>query len=228
LSALIRALAVDNACSAITSLNPGAFTDNSTGVAAAGFTSINLAPTVYNAAGAAGAPVAGLNTALGDLASAHAVLASRVNSTRTRLGLTDLTTANGTVATPGTVPALVKTLVGTTGTGCVSYASYVATMTALQTNQSILIVALQEVEAALGQALTASTVPLVLPRSYALAAAPVGVASTGTGNSVAATDGAAALTRLAANVATFAAKWNAVLTAIASTSRPLGVVAADI
>lgn len=109
---IMRALAQQMARTACSGI--GATTDNSTGTAL-GTTKLVL-PAAFEEIEADGSNLAGKTTtdaALDKLADAIAVAANRGNAIATILGCTVLTdNTAGTVTTPGTIPALDKTVTG--------------------------------------------------------------------------------------------------------------------
>ena len=110
----ITAVAQNNARSLLSDV---AITDNSTGVAPTDLAPILTQDARVPASGSNLAPRAGFNTAVGKANDAIAVLATFLNTNvLAKLGLTQFSNITGTVATPGTVPALDKALTATDGT----------------------------------------------------------------------------------------------------------------
>lgn len=204
-------------------VNPGDFTDNSTGVSAGSIVDLVLPTAAYDATSAGGSPRAALNTAIGKIENAMAVVAENMATTRTALGLTALTYA-GTVATPGTIPALDKTLTATNGTSAVDYVSGTAKLTELKGSMRELVHCFNEVLVAVGATPLASALTGDFTLNYAIAAIADADASATGASSISDTVADAFLTAAAANIASMATKWNA--TFPLSATAPLQVVAA--
>lgn len=227
LARTLRALAVDNARRVSRDANISAFTDNSTGTAGDGFVDIPSSFDTFNASSAGGVPVSGFNTALGKVRDAQLVIANQLNLYRTKLGLPVLTVAGGTEVTPGTIPALDKTLSNASGTSAASHASFAAAVKVVKANQVKLTRAFAELETAVGLDTTPSGLRTSGISGVTLPAIPAVTAAAASPNtiSVANGDGIAVLVYVANNVATLAAKFATFNTSAKATSHGLAVVA---
>jgi len=224
LTAIVRGLAIDNARLAVAVSAVIDFTDNSTGTAGSTVADIPVIATIDSSSLSVGAPRAALNTALGVVDNAMAVVAENMNIARTRLGLPVLT-YTGTVATPGTIPAMTKTLTATTGALCATYASSVTAFDKAEANLKKLAYAMNEVLTAIG--VTPVTIGI-------LGNIPVSAALVASGSTALSADGAdaasdasvdAALTALANGVAKLAAVYNAAFAGASTATTPLNVIA---
>lgn len=227
LASILRGLAIDNARIAIAVSSMTDFTDNSTGTSNGTVKQVTLPTAVIDASSlSVGSPVAGLNTAMGIFDNAVAVVAQQINLARTRLGLTLLTdSTGGTVATPGTIPAITKALTATTGTGCATKASVVAKLGIVRANVYKLALAHNEVLVAMG--LTPLTINMTGNISSLLTLADSGTATASATGADAASDTVvdAALVALADSIAAIAASWNAAMAGTSTATTPLNVVA---
>lgn len=225
LALALRAALVEVARSKVISVNPGDFTDSSTGTSAGSIVDLVVPTAAVDASSSAvGAPVTGFNTAVDKLENAMAVIAERMATTRAALGLTAVTYA-GTVATAGTIAALDKTLTAASGTSAADFVSGKAKLVLLKANLRKLVAAYNEVLVAVGVAPIASALTEDFVQDYTIAAVS-GATAAATGASAlgdTATD--TFLTAAAANVASLATKWNATFPLSATSAMGAVVVA---
>jgi hypothetical protein len=215
LTAIVRGLAIDNARTKLEVAAITAFTDNSTGTASAEPFSLVDAPVaasgVFDASSAGGVQRSAFNTSVGKINNAHAVLGKQLNLARSRVGLKPVSgLATGTIATAGTLPALDLTATTASGTSAVDHASYVAVCAVLKSNHRIVERAAKEVFASVGEPIVTDALTGAFDADYVLDA-PGTVAAAATGaSSVKLIDGTNLLADMANNIASLAAKWNAV------------------
>lgn len=220
LSFVMSALARELALTAGRSVNADAMTDNSTGTAASSYAAIVVAPAKFDASSAGGAQLSGFNTSIGKVRNAIAVLAAATDGLASRIGLPAMTTSEGTIATPGTVPALDKTVTSASGTSAISHASYVATAKATLRSLAQLVRRMNGLAVATGQAKRAANLQIILgalpTTTIALAVIPAGSAAAASPNSISVSkaDADAFLLAVANVVATLTAHFNAMNTAI--------------
>jgi len=211
LGAAIRGLAIDHARIKIMAADIEDLTDNSTGInlAGAGLTDLAIPITAFDATLANGAQLAGFNTTVNVLENAMAVVAHAMNTARVKLGLTVYTYA-GTVAIANTVPAITKTVTAATGTSALDYVGGRAAMIQAKAHLRKLVHGLDEVFVALGEPRLVSG----LTGDYS------GIALSAIADAAASASGASAISKadaddflgdFADNIATIAAKWNAVM-----------------
>lgn len=212
LGAVIRGLAIDNARAKIMASDIEDLTDNSTGTSAlAGVGIVDLViPTVaFDATSAGGSPRAALNTAIGVLENALAVLAEAMNTARAKLGLTAYTYA-GTVAVANTIPAITKALTATSGTSAVDFVSGRAKLIQAKQHLRKVVHGMDEVFVAVGADPLVSALTGEYSGVALSAIADADAAATGA-SSISDAVADAFLLAFANNVATIAAKWNAVM-----------------
>lgn len=225
LAVLLRGLAIDNARLALAVASVTDFVDNSTGVAAATVVDVTPPTDVIDAsASAVGSPKAGLDTALGKLDDAFAVLAENINKARTRLGLPVLT-YSGTVAVSGTVPACDKTLTAVSGASAATKDSVNTALTRARNSLASLTYAVNEVFTAIGQTVVASAIGN--HGSISTDLVDIGITTASATGADAASDTVVdtALTAIVANVATLASKWNTAMSQASQPITPLNVIA---
>lgn len=231
LAALIRGLAVDNAILAIAALTPAAYTDNSGGTAGSSLLPIPVEFDVFDATAGGGVQASGFNTALGTVRNAHAVLATYLGNIRARLGLPAIAYAEGTIATPGTIPAVTATATAGTGTASVTRASFIAAAKVIAYNQGILAKGMSEIFAAIGEDFNMGGLNYDASRAYQFLAIPPVVANATAGApSVTTANGTALLVATRNNIATFAELFDDIFIDKFSDvdALPLSVVAADV
>jgi hypothetical protein len=225
LASIIQGLAVDNARILIQVAGIPDFTDNSTGVvSAAGIVDIRSprVPTLNTANTVAS--LSDLNAALTKVYNAEAVLIEVANKARTVLGLPLGVAAGGVVATSGTIPALTKSVASSTSTSAVDFASAKGAIRIAEQNLRNVVRQINEVIYAVGlpevpEGSVGKWTPSLALTNVQAAASVVG------GNSALKTEVDAALTAMANNIATLAARWNAAMTQGVGGVGPLRVVA---
>lgn len=209
LAAILRGILIDNARAKVEASGVHDFTDNSTG--AAGAVALpGLASGAINATVAGGATAAALNTSLGKVQNAGAVIAGTLNEARALLGLPLVTSAAGVVAAADTIPALDKTNAATSGATAADFAS---AMNALAVAEAIVYDA---VEAANEVLVAVGAAPVALPKvprpsGDAFAAIPAVTTSPDGTSAAAQVDVQAELVGVANAIATLAAAWNAAM-----------------
>lgn len=192
----------------------GAITDNSTGVAAGTLAAVPVVPTKGEGDGSNLAPRAAFNTAIGKVDNAINVLAKYLNDeVLTPLSMPTITLNGGTVAVPGTVPALDKALTatdGSTNTAMLRSEAF-AQLSIARNNLATVVKAYNMIATAIGGTTLAdntggkadSELELVTQGTAATAVATADVATT---DCALDTEVDASLTALANNIATLAAK----------------------
>jgi hypothetical protein len=114
---VLTAVAQNSAREVLGGTTPGTLTDSSTGSAGASLSPVVTPPTKGVANGSNLSPRAAFNTAIGKTNNAVAVIGKFLNdNVLTPLGHTTVTLNDGTIATPGTIPAQDKALAATDGT----------------------------------------------------------------------------------------------------------------
>jgi hypothetical protein len=212
LAAMLRGLAIDNARPKVMVAAVGKLTDDSTGTA--GALATVAIPSVYDTtqSGAEGAQEAALSASFGKVENAFAVLAQQFNLARVRLGLPGLSLGNGTVATPGTIPAMDLAATAATGTAAADWATTYAACTAIKNSMRCLAYGLNEVLVAIGDEEMSVPIDLGvdgLASEYTLSTVPAIVAAASPGSSsVAQAAMTTFLATVADNVATMALEWN--------------------
>lgn len=224
LANIIRGLAIDNARVAMAVASLIDFTDNSTGTAGSTVADVPAVATIDASSLSVGTPATALNTALGKLDNAFAVVAQNVNLARTRLGLPVLT-YTGTVAVAGTIPACDKTLAATSGTSTATFASTKTAIDKAEANLKKLAYATNDVLNAMG--LAPVTVAIAGPIPVNVTIVATGTVSASASGSDAASDASvdAALTALVNGVAKIAAVYNAAMAQASTATTPLNVIA---
>lgn len=224
LAQIIRGLAIDNARIAMAVASLIDFTDNSTGTAGSSVADVPAVATIDASSLSVGTPATALNTALGKLDNAFAVVAQNVNLARTRLGLPTLT-YTGTVAVAGTIPACDKTLAATSGTSTATYASVKTAIDKAEANLKKLAYAANDVFTAMG--LSPTTVAIAGPIPVNTTIVAVGTASASSTGADAASDATvdAALTAIVNGIAKIAADYNTAMGQASTATTPLNVIA---
>jgi len=206
----LRGIAMDLARNRLENSGVQDFTDSSTGTAAADAAEIAIPAEAFDATSAGGATRTEFNSQMDTFESAMAVIGDHLNNVRARLGLKAISWASGTVTTAGTIPACTKTVNTTSGTTSLDYVEGVAAMAVARNSMATLVVAVNDIAAALGEpTLTENTLGTPDVSTFALAVVATAAAATTPGDS--AVSKAAAdtyLTALAANIATLAYKFN--------------------
>lgn len=103
------------------------FTDNSTGDAYTFIEDFALPKAPHTASGSTGVAVAALDTANGVALNALSVLVKNLDLLRVVIGVTRLD-ADGTVAAPGVIPAVTKSVTAATGTAAADFDSAVVAL----------------------------------------------------------------------------------------------------
>lgn len=210
----VEAVARNNARSILSSANLAALTDSSTGTAGSTFTPVLTVDTKVVLSGTNLSPRDGFNTAIGVTDNAIAVLATYFNVAFTALGIPLITLGTGNVVTPATIPAQTKTIAGvdgTAGNGMLRFDANAALVRA-RNNFSTLIRAYNTVAVALGVATIADNTGGSVPGALMVVGAKLTAGTAISAGAVATSDLAskagidAALTALANNIATLAAK----------------------
>lgn len=219
LAAILRSLAQDVAATrmqlALAASAPAqadiTFTDNSTGAAAMVIVDLPLPAAASTiAAGATGATLTALNTALGKTAAAHCILGKLVNKVRDVIGLPAITYTSAILGgTAGTVAAQDKNVAGTNGVACADFVSASTVFAVVKQDFNTLVHAVNETLVALGLTAIPSTLDAALDQTGNIATvANITAAGAGGTDALLKSDADAFLLASANNIATIAALWN--------------------
>lgn len=217
LEAVIRGLAIDAARRRATDAGITDFTDNSTGTAAATLPDLTLPTEAFESSSSDAAQTTALNTALGKIENASAVVASQLNLLRGKIGLPLITWSVGTIAAAGTIPALDLTVTGANGATAAAYSSGRSALDVAKGNIRRLVSAFNGTMAALGYTALPSNLSGSYSSNLALVDIPTVTADDQTDNTL---DGKTSLrktttdtflTAVGAIFATMASHWNAVM-----------------
>jgi len=225
LAAIVRGVAIDNARLKVEVAGVHDFTDNSSGVAAAGIVGLPIPVAAIDATAAGGADTTALNASLVKLQNAGLVITNTINEASVLLGLPANVSANGVQAAADTIPALDKASTAQNGANAVSFASAVAAFKVAAGNLNSLIYGANAVLVAVGAPALNTAGPFGTPESLTLAAIPAAVAVTAEPSALAKGDADAFLAAYANNVATLAAAWKAALNVGVAGQGALHVVA---
>lgn len=225
LGAVIRGLAIDHARIKVMAADIEDLTDNSGGsdAGATGLVDLDVPTAAFDATSANGADDAEFNTAIGKIENAMAVIAEAANTARAKLGLTAFTYA-GTVAASNTIAALDTSVSAATGANAIDYTEGKAAMETAKKHLRKLVFGLDEVFVALGETKLTSAVTGDYTSAWALTAIADAASSADGSEAVSKADADDFLADFADNIATIAAKWNAVMVQ-ASDTEALSVVA---
>lgn len=226
LEEVIRGILIDNARSALDALATPALTDNTTGTGGASVVDLVLPSSAFDATAAGGASRTDFNTAVGKISNAHKVLTNSINRLRAGAGLAAITCAFGVEAVADTLPAQDKTTTAAvTGANALDYASGQTAMAKIKQNERKLVAALNDVLYAIGEATITDA---------SLGSVAQGVVLSDPGTAAASATGASAVSKVVAdafllahanNLATIAAKWNAIFSAGITSTQALHAVA---
>jgi hypothetical protein len=211
LAAAVRGLAIDHARIKVEVAQVADLTDNSTGTNGGAIVAMTVPTAAFDASAAGGVTSSALNTSLGKLENAGAVLVQSLNNVRARLGLDILSHASGTVAAADTIPAQDLTGTGGTGNTTPTFTSAVTALTQAKKNVYRLARATNEVLVAIGEEPLDIAAMAGMPSDYALTAITATSASADGVASVAKTVVDAFLAAVANNLASIAYAWNSAM-----------------